>query len=67
MVTVMALLLISGTGFVAMGGDSAVMNYISPSTEKDMEGNPVPYDFSLGSWMLKMHDHLWNHFHGHGS
>ena len=57
-----ALLLISGTGFVALGGDSAVMNYISPSTEKDAEGNPVPYDFNWGKWMHGLHDHLWEHF-----
>ncbi len=62
---IMALLLVSGTGFVALGGDSAVMNYVSPSTEKDAEGNPVPYDFSLGKWMHRLHDHLWEHFHRH--
>jgi hypothetical protein len=65
-VVIMALFLVSGMGFVALGGDSAVMNYISPSMEKDAEGNAVPYDFSLAKWMRKMHDHLWEHFHGHG-
>ena len=62
---IMALLLVSGTGFVALGGDSAVMNYISPSTEKDAEGNPVPHDFSLARWMHRIHDHLWEHFRSH--
>ncbi len=62
---IMALLLVSGTGFVALGGDSAVMNYIAPSTEKDAEGNPVPYDFSWGKWMHGVHDHLWQHFRRH--
>ena len=59
---IMALLLVSGTGFVALGGDSAVMNYIAPSAEKDAEGNSLPYDFSLGRWMHGLHDHLWEHF-----
>ena len=63
-VTIMALLLASATGFVALGGDSAVMNYISPSTEKDADGNTVPYDFRWGKWLHKMHDHVWEHFHG---
>ncbi|HUP78841.1 MAG TPA: hypothetical protein VM260_09815 [Pirellula sp.] len=59
---IMALLLVSGTGFVAFGGDSAVMNYIAPSAEKDAEGNPVLYDFSWGKWMHSIHDHLREHF-----
>ena len=64
---IMALLLVSGTGFVALGGDSAVVNYISPSTEKDAEGNVVPHDFSMGKWLHRIHDHLWEHFHSHHS
>jgi hypothetical protein len=60
-----AVLLISGTGFVALGGDTAVMNYISPSTEKDEEGNTIPHDFSVGKWMHSLHDHLWEHFRRH--
>ena len=63
-VAIMAVLLASGTGFVALGGDSAVVNYISPSTEKDAEGNIVPHDFSMGKWLHGLHDHLWEHFHG---
>ncbi len=63
-ISTMALLLITGTGFVAFGGDSAVMNYIAPSDEKDAEGNPVPYDFNWGHWLHRAHDHLWDHFHG---
>lgn len=62
---IMAMLLISGTGFVALGGDSAVMNYIAPSAEKDADGNPVPHDFSWSKWMHRVHDHLWQHFHNH--
>jgi hypothetical protein len=58
----MALVLVSGTSFVALGGDSVVMNYISPSTEKDADGNPIPYDFSVGKWLHRVHDHLWKHF-----
>ena len=65
LVAVMAVLLVTGTGFVALGGDSAVVNYISPSTEKDAEGNIVPHDFSLGKWFHQVHDHLWEHFHRH--
>lgn len=61
-ITVMALVLLSGTGFVALGGDSVVMNYIAPSHEKDTEGNPIPSDFSLGKWLHKIHDHVWEHF-----
>ena len=61
---VVALLLISGSGFVALGGDSAVMNYIAPSTELDAQGNPVPYDIDWGGWLHRIHDHLWEHFHG---
>lgn len=61
----MAVFLVSGTGFVALGGDSAVVNYISPSTEKDADGNIVPHDFSLGKWFHKIHDHLFEYFHGH--
>ena len=63
--TVLALLLVSGTGFVALGGDSVVMNYIAPSNEKDAQGNPVPYDFDWGNWFHSIHNHLWEHFHGH--
>ena len=62
---VTVLLLVSATGFVALGGDSVVMNYIAPSTERDAEGNPVPYDFDWGKWLHSVHDHLWQHFHGH--
>lgn len=66
-VAMMAVILVAGTGFVALGGDSAVVNYISPSTEKDAEGNIVPHDFSLGKWFHEIHDHVWEHFHGrHG-
>ena len=63
LVTMVAVLLVSGTGFVALGGDSAVVNYISPSTEKDADGNIVPHDFSLGKWFHKAHDHLFEYFH----
>ncbi len=59
-----ALFLVLGTGFVALGGDSAVINLISPSTEKDAEGNLIPHDFSVGKWLHRLHDHLWDHFHG---
>jgi hypothetical protein len=62
---VTVLLLVSATGFVALGGDSVVMNYIAPSTERDANGNPVPYDFDWGKWLHSVHDHLWEHFHGH--
>ena len=66
-IAMMALLMVFCTGFVAMGGDRAVLNYLSPSTEMDEEGNLVPHDFSLGKWMHRLHDHLWEHFHGaHG-
>jgi hypothetical protein len=61
----MALLLVSGTGFVALGGDSVVMNFIAPSAERDAQGNPVPYDFDWGNFFHSIHDHLWEHFHGH--
>jgi hypothetical protein len=61
---IMAMLLITCTGFVAVGGDSVVMNLISPSTEKDAAGNPIPYDFNWGKWIHSLHDHLWEHFHG---
>jgi hypothetical protein len=63
LVTMVAVLLVSGTGFVALGGDSAVVNYISPSTEKDADGNIVPHDFSLGKWLHKAHDHMFEYFH----
>ena len=63
LVAVMAVFLAMGTGFVALGGDAAVVNYISPSTEKDADGNIVPHDFSVGKWFHEVHDHLWNHFH----
>ena len=62
---IMVVFLVTGTGFVAMGGDTAVINYVSPSTEKDAEGNIVPHDFSFGKWMHQMHDHLWHHFQRH--
>ncbi len=62
---IMALLLVSGTGFVALGGDAAVVNYVSPSTEIDADGKVVPHDFSMGKWLHRMHDHLWEHFHRH--
>lgn len=65
MLTLAAIVLLSATGFVALGGDSAVMNYIAPSQEKDADGNPVPYDFSWGDWMHKIHDHVWDHFKSH--
>ena len=58
----LAILLVSGSGFVSLGGDSAVMNYISPSTEKDADGNPVPYKMNWGKWMHAVHDHLREHF-----
>jgi hypothetical protein len=58
----MALVLVFGTSFVAMGGDSAVINFISPSTEKDADGNPIPHDYSVGKWLHRIHDHLWKHF-----
>ena len=61
----MTVLLIAGTSFVALGGDSAVMNYVAPSTEKDADGNPVPYDINWGKWMHSLHDHLWEHFRSH--
>lgn len=67
LVAMMAVLLVAGTGFVALGGDSAVVNYISPSTEKDADGNIVPHDFSLGKWLHKAHDQLFEYFHGHHS
>lgn len=60
---IMAVFLIFGTGFIALGGDTAVMNYIVPSSELDIEGNPIPYDFSVGKWLHQLHDHLWDHFH----
>ena len=59
---IMAMLFVSGSGFVALGGDSAVANYIFPSTEKDAEGKPVPYELEWGKWMHRIHDHLWEHF-----
>jgi hypothetical protein len=40
-----------------------MVNYISPSTEKDADGNIVPHDFSLGKWFHKAHDHLFEYFH----
>ena len=63
LVAMMVVLLVSGTGFVALGGDSAVVNYISPSTEKDADGKIVPHDFSLGKWFHKAHDQLFEYFH----
>jgi hypothetical protein len=62
---VVVVLLVTGTGFVAIGGDTAVVNYVSPSTEVDADGNIVPHDFSLGKWMHRVHDHLWDHFRSH--
>lgn len=59
-----ALFLVSATGFVALGGDSVVMNYIAPSSDRDAAGNPIPYEVNWGKWLHKMHDHLWEHFHG---
>ncbi|MEI8212567.1 MAG: hypothetical protein WCI02_10490 [Planctomycetota bacterium] len=58
----MALGLVFGTSFVAMGGDTAVINFVSPSTEKDEDGNPIPHDFSVGKWLHQAHDHLYKHF-----
>ena len=63
LIVILSVLLVSATGFVALGGDSAVVNYISPSTEKDADGNTVPYDFSIGKWLHNMHDHIYDHFH----
>lgn len=65
LVALMAILLVTGTGFVALGGDAVEVNYISPSREKDADGKIVPHDFSLGKWFHEVHNHLWNHFHGH--
>lgn len=65
---VMALLLLSGSSFVAFGGDTVVANYIAPSSEKEADGNPIPHDFSIGKWLHQAHDHLWKHFHAmHGT
>ncbi len=64
--TAIALLLIGGTGFIALGGDSMVMNYIVPTSTVDEFGNavepPVP---RWGGLMRHIHDHLWRHWHGH--
>ena len=65
LVATIALLFVAGTGFVAMGGDSAVINYISPSAELDEQGNPIPYDANWGKWLRSFHDHVWEHFRMH--
>jgi len=52
---VMAVLLVTGEGFIALGGDVAMVNCISPSTEKDADGNIVPHEFSLGEPSFIMH------------
>ena len=68
-----AVFLICGTGFVALGGDLAVMNYISPTSAVDASGNPVSHSESRWSGfcrhvhvhLMHIHNHLWDHWRSH--
>lgn len=47
------------TVFLVAGGDAAVVNYVSPSTTVDDQGNPVPqYESIWTSFLHHVHEHL---------
>lgn len=62
---VFAVLLICCTGFVAVGGDATIKNYISATAEVDENGNPVPDSEPLWTYLMRhVHEHLKSHAHG---